>query len=111
VVWLPCPYLDGDVELTAEREAHIRLDHSEVLPAFLNELRETVREPDTVLSRIEGERAFVRQWPQLLGGKGLMVVVVTDPVPSIPEARPRHWIVTAYIVRRLPRWKTEWART
>jgi len=31
---LPCPYLKTHVELTDEREAHIREKHPELLPAY-----------------------------------------------------------------------------
>ena len=105
-----CPYLAGHVELTDEREAHIRSAHHEVLPKFLVEFETTLRDPDSVLTRIDSERAFVRHWPEMLGGKGMMVVVVTDPLPSNEERERRHWVVTAYIVPRLPGWKVDWTR-
>ena len=43
-----CPYVGGDVELTDEREAHILARHAELLPARVDRLAETLREPDAV---------------------------------------------------------------
>jgi len=38
----PCAYLDGDVELTEEREGHIAERHPELLPEHRNLIEETL---------------------------------------------------------------------
>jgi hypothetical protein len=45
--WFPCPYLNEDVELTYEREAHVRTSHELVL---LDDLRliVTLEDPDEI---------------------------------------------------------------
>lgn len=108
--FLECPYLGTAVELTAERRAHIEVAHGEVLPAFFAEFAETLRDPDRVMVRPPNERAFVRLWPNVAGGKHLFVVVLTDRLPSNGDRDVRHWVVTAYAVRRFPGWSIEWHR-
>ena len=46
MVWLPCPYVGRDVELTAERERHIR--DPAMLPGREPELAMTLADPDEV---------------------------------------------------------------
>lgn len=38
----PCPYLEGDVELTGEREYHITATHPDLLPDYLPQLIKTL---------------------------------------------------------------------
>jgi hypothetical protein len=38
----PCPYLKGEVELTAERELHIAERHPDLLPGHRQRVAETV---------------------------------------------------------------------
>ena len=49
-MWLPCPYLKGDVELTDERFAHIARGHPERLPDGLGYVAEALADPDEVRS-------------------------------------------------------------
>ena len=44
----PCPYLEGEVELTEEREHHIRERHPDLLPEYQRQLIETLATPDQV---------------------------------------------------------------
>jgi hypothetical protein len=44
----PCPYLNGDVELTDEREAHIAEMHPDLLPEYLLQLAQTLEDLDEV---------------------------------------------------------------
>jgi len=44
----PCPYLNGEVELTDEREAHITQTHPDLLPEYLPQLKQTLENPDQV---------------------------------------------------------------
>jgi hypothetical protein len=41
----PCPFLAGEVELTAEREAHILERHPELCVVLFQRLRETLHAP------------------------------------------------------------------
>lgn len=103
----PCPYLDGEVELTEERERHIAERHPELLAGRRDRIAETLAEPDQVRrTRFGNVRRFSRWFDDLLGGKHVVVVVVSA------LARPgRHWIVTAYIARRLAEGEVEWSRS
>ena len=102
-----CPRLNGDVELTAERERHIEEKHPELLPAHRDKVAEVLTDPDVVHRGTgrETERLFSRWYTDL--GKGRFVVVVVVSQTSPPA---RHWIVTAYTARRLRRGGIEWRR-
>jgi hypothetical protein len=104
----PCPYLGGDVELSEERERHIAENHPGLLPEHRRRVGEVLADPDQVRpsSRAAIARLFARWFGGLRGGKHVVVVVVSDPAP-----RRRHWIVTAYVARRLAEGETEWTRS
>jgi hypothetical protein len=105
-MWLPCPYLRGQVELTAERWDHIAERHPDLLPGDEPRIAETMAEPDSVRrnSRADNTRLFTRWFPDLHGGKHVVVIVAS--------ADRRDWIVTAFITRRLPReGDIEWMRS
>jgi hypothetical protein len=104
----PCPYLRGEVELTDERESHIAATHPDLLPGHRTEVAATLAEPDEVhrSARSATTRLFVRWYDTLRGGKHVVVVVVTDA-----GLADRHWIVTAYIARRLVAGGVEWKRS
>lgn len=55
MTFFPCPYLESDVKLTDEREHHITLRHSNLLPKYRQCIRDTLMLPDEVRrsSRIE----------------------------------------------------------
>jgi hypothetical protein len=88
---LPCPYLNAAVELTDEREAHIREKHPELLPQHRDYLINSL--------------LFSRWFPDVKGGKFVVVVVVADPPPT-----DRYWIVTAYVARQLSGGTVTWTR-
>ena len=44
----PCPYLNGEVELTDEREEHIALTQPDLLPEYLPQVKQTLADPDQV---------------------------------------------------------------
>ena len=104
---LHCPFLEADVELTDERAAHIAVEHPDLLPEHLALLENTLAAPDTIRrnSRSENTRLFTRWFPSVRGGKHVVVVVASDTGP-----KTRHWIVTAYLSRRLAQGaRIEWA--
>ena len=45
---LEYPYLKTPVELTDERETHIREKHPELLPQYRNQIGQTLADPDEV---------------------------------------------------------------
>ena len=109
MTFFPCPYLNSDVELTDEREYHIILRHPDLLPMYQQCIPDTLVLPDEVRrsSRIGNARLFSRWFEWLRGGKYVVVVVVSDPVPI-----ERHWIITAYMTKRLAKGgDIEWKRT
>ncbi len=104
---LACPYLQGRVELTAEREEHIVRGHPELLPGLRARLERTVADPDEIRGDpgYLGTRRFVRWFDDLLSGKYLVVVV-----SSTTAIDRGHRIVTAFAARRTPKGEVEWKR-
>lgn len=103
-----CPYLQGEIELTAEREAHITDQHPDLLPEYHAKIAETLADPDQVRrsARFNNARLFTRWFDTVREGKHIVVVVVTDAAPN-----ERHWVVTAYIARKLAGGVIEWTRS
>ncbi|MER3422596.1 MAG: hypothetical protein C4293_04535 [Nitrospiraceae bacterium] len=104
----PCPYLNGEVELTAEREHHIAERHPDLLPDYYECLTEVLRDPDMIRrsQRAESATIFSKWFDTIRGGKHVVVVVMTDR----PE-KGRHWIATAYLARRLAGGGEIWRRS
>jgi hypothetical protein len=103
-----CPYLGSDVELTDEREHHITFRHPDLLPEHRQCIIDTLALPDEIRRspRFGNARLFSRWFEGIRGGKHVVVVVVSDSIPLV-----RHWIITAYITRRLSRkGEIEWKR-
>lgn len=107
MTWLQCPYLGGSVELTDERERHIIERHPDLLPEFQKYVEDTLFNPDQirVSKRFQNVRLFTRRFETLRDGKFVIVVVVTDSSPV-----ERHWIITAYLARKLAGDTVEWQR-
>jgi hypothetical protein len=105
-IW--CPHLGTNVELTNERERHIATQHPELVPDHLELVEQTLADPDLVRRspRLATARLFSRWYDNLRGGKHVVVVVVSETMPSA-----RHWVVTAYIARRLAGGDLEWSRS
>ncbi len=103
-----CPHVGVDVELTDERETHIRLKHESALAEDYRLVRETLLEPDLVRHSKRDEHAllFSRWYDETVRGKHMVVVVVSDAGPPT-----RHWIVTAYLAKRLAEGTIEWQRS
>ncbi|MBI4556763.1 MAG: hypothetical protein HY706_04205 [Candidatus Hydrogenedentes bacterium] len=106
---ISCPYLEIEVELTAERETHIAERHPDLLPQYRYVIAETLAEPDQVRrsQRLENAKLFSRWYNDLRGGKHVVVVVVSGEF----RGTKRHWIVTAYMARKLAEGVVEWSRS
>jgi hypothetical protein len=80
----PCPYLGGDVELSDEREAHIARNHPDLLPEHLVRIWQTLNATDQVRRsvRMGAARLFCRWYGDLLEGKHVVVVVVSEVAPA-----------------------------
>lgn len=102
-----CSYLHSEVELTDEREQHITQRHPDLLPEHRERIADTLASPDQVRRsrRFGNARLFSRWFDTVRGGKYVIVIVVSDPAPS-----NRHWIITAYLVRRVEEGVIEWTR-
>jgi hypothetical protein len=96
------------VELTDERRQHILSKHPDFLPKHFAQLAETLASPDEVRrdNRFPATHLFIRWFESVKGGKFVVVAVVSDPPPQ-----ERHWIVTAYIARKLVQGAIEWKRS
>ncbi len=105
---IPCPYLSGEVEFTPERQHHIAQHHPDLLPEHSDRIRETLADPDLVRRsvRFANAKLFSRWYTDLRGGKHVVVVVMNEF--GVP---PRHWIMTAYLARKLAEGEVEWSRS
>lgn len=102
----PCPYLEGVVELTEERSRHIAERHPDLLPEHRTKIAETLEVPDQVRrsSRFGNARLFSRWYADVRSGKHVVVVVVSE------QSQKRHWVITAYMARKLAQGEVEWKR-
>ena len=105
VTFFPCPYISSEVELTDERERHIAETHPDLLPEHRERIAETLVDPDQVRvsKRFQNAKLFSKWFDDVRGGKYIVVVVFTEAGPV-----QRHWVITAYIARKLMGGKIEW---
>jgi hypothetical protein len=91
-----------------EREQHIAARHPDLLPDHGDRIAESLADPDVVYpsDRFGAAKLFVRWHPNIRGGKYIVVVVVSETTPT-----QRHWIITAYVARRLAGRNPEWIRS
>ena len=88
-----------------------RRAYSQASPDLVPEHRErigaTLADPDQVRRspRFGAAKLFSRWFSDEKGGKHVIVVVVS------PGDDGRHWIITAYIARKLAEGEVEWARS
>ncbi len=103
----PCPYLNGEVELTDGRERHVAERHPDLLPAHRHRIAETLAQPDQVRRsvRFGSAKLFSRWYTDVQQGKHVVVFVISEL-----DRSERHWIITAYIARRLAEGEAEWKR-
>jgi hypothetical protein len=102
-----CSYLSSDVELSPERERHITENHPDLLPEYREQVLQTLLEPEEVRlsARFKKARLFTRWFDSVRGGKYIVVVVISEGKPS-----NRHWVVTAYMARKLAGGDIEWKK-
>jgi hypothetical protein len=102
---LECPYLGSTVELTDERAQHIASNHPELLPGHFDRIEAALAAPTQVRrsARFVNARLFARWYDDSRMGKHVVVVVVSDAGPPV-----RHWVVTAYVARKLAEGVVEW---
>ena len=81
--------------------------HPDLLPEHRQRIIDTLVEPDQVRRsrRFSEARLFSRWFDSVRSGKYVVVVVVSDAGPT-----ERHWIITAYIARKLGEGVVEWKR-
>jgi hypothetical protein len=103
-----CPYLGGEVGLSDERERHIEEHHPDLLPDHKDRIGDTLADPDQVRrsKRFGNARLFSKWYNDLLKGKHVVMVVVSDAQP-----KDRNWIVTAYITTKITEGESEWKRS
>ena len=101
-----CPYLQADVELTNEREAHIVQRHPDLQPDYLARIESTLAFPDSVHVERASTLVFARWYDDLYAGKYFFVFVVRHI-----EGVVRFWVVTARLSRLAARGEVVWRRS
>jgi len=93
----PCPHLNATVELSPEREQHIAVTHPGTLPDYLEQLKETLANPDQIRQSERDASAllFYKWFSSIRTGRHMVVVTVSE------NSIPRHWIIKAYTARKL----------
>jgi hypothetical protein len=95
------------VELTEERRRHIAARHPELLLRIGPRIAETILTPDLV--RRSSRRPTAQLFSKRIhaGDRIRHMVVVVE----CGDADDRHWVVTAYVTRRLTGGVVEWRRS
>jgi hypothetical protein len=104
--YFACPHLGSDVELTDEREAHIRRHHPEVLTSGRDLIAQTLSDPDLIRRDLRDPATtmlFSRRYDQVRGGRHVIVNVVSQP--------GRDWVVTAFTGQKVEERDIEWTRS
>jgi hypothetical protein len=97
----------GEVELTEEREHHIAEHHPGLLPEHREWIAETLTDRDQVRRSVRfGNARIFARWCESIRGSKHVVVLMSATTPS-----DRHWIVTAYLARKLVEGGVEWQRS
>lgn len=108
MAFLLCSYLGVEVELSEERERHIRNHHPDLLPEHRERIIETVGDPDHIRrsSCVGNAKLFAKWFANLRGGKYVVVVVISDH-----QRQSSPWIITAYMARKLAEGEIEWRKS
>lgn len=103
-----CPYLGKSVELTDEREEHIKQRHLTLIQDYPERIAQTLAKPDVIHQSQQNTntRLFCRFYEDFVRRKYVIVVVKSDVEPV-----ERNWIVTAYRARNLPKGEVLWTRS
>lgn len=93
--------------MTDERAVHIEQTHPDLLPEYVDRIGEVLASPDQVRrsTRMTSARLFSRWFDDIRQGKHLVVVVVSEGTTV-----KRHWIITAYLTRRVTSGEVEWSQ-
>lgn len=104
----PCPYIAAEVGLSEERERHVLERHPDLLPEHRALVAQTFSDPDLVRrsTGVPSARLFSRWYTGFRGGKHVVVVVVSEQ--GVPG---HHWVVTAYLARRITGGIVAWTRS
>ncbi len=80
MILLACPFLNGPVRMSSEREAHVLRYHHDFGPALHRYLHEVLNHPDEIRwsNSDESIMLFWRWYPDLVRGKYVAVAVVLD---------------------------------
>jgi len=107
MTYFQCPYLSKVVELPDERKKHIAENHPDLFPEYEDRIPVVLSNPDQVRvsERFKNAHLFGKWFDNIRGGKYIVVVVISEDWPI-----NRHWIVTAYITRRLSGGTIEWQK-
>ncbi len=107
MIVISCPYLKGEVEFSEERECHIKERHPDLLPYYREQLIATINDPDEVRisSKLINARLFSKWHDDIKKGKYVVVVVVSED-----KKDKRHWVITAYIARKISGGEIEWRK-
>lgn len=98
-----CSYLNGAVECTDERYAHVLNGHDDFAPAYWGRVAETLLDPDQVrFSKRDVEVILFFRWYSDVGRHVTVVVNIGDGV--------RQWVMTAYFTRR-PEGELLWVKS
>ena len=110
--WFECAYLGGPVELTDERESHVLEYHPGLLASGYDLIITVLSDPDLIREDPDAPVATLlfSRWYDVpthrRGGRHAVVAVVIGTEPGW-----RHWIVTAYVARRVPERDVIWRRS
>ncbi|MBD1847522.1 hypothetical protein H6F89_29800 [Cyanobacteria bacterium FACHB-63] len=101
-----CAFVNAEVELTDEREQHIIETHPGTLPDYLEQLAETLAEPDQIRrsDRDLDAMLFSKWFDTIRTGRYLVVVVVRQTETE------RYWIVTTYTARKITGGTVIWTK-
>ena len=91
--WFECPHLGVQVELTDEREGHIRAKHGDLIAEGFERIAEVLEDPQLIRRdrHAPDTLKFSRWYDDGNHRRHAVVVVVTDLGPPA-----RSWIVTAF---------------
>lgn len=108
MILMACPFLNGPVRMSSEREVHVLRRHDDFGAALYSLMHEVLNDPDEIRwsSSDASIMLFWRWYLALVRGKYVAVAVVLDATGG-----EQPWIITAYIARRMRAGVTAWRRS